>query len=52
MIKITECDGVYHWTIVDADGNTFAVSAYHTSKAACEQEAAERLEYYQNQGWI
>ena len=52
MIRILECDGIYHWEILDGEGYVFSHSAYHTSREACEAEARERLEWFREEGWI
>lgn len=37
---------IYHWTIRDEDGNEVSHSAYHTDRAKCEAEAAQRIADY------
>jgi hypothetical protein len=55
-IKISEQDNggqqVYHWQILDSQGNEFSHSAFHLDRAECEREAAERLAQARSQGWI
>lgn len=55
-IRISECvqgeQTIYHWQILDKDGNAVSHSAYHTDRLQCEQEANERLAQFRQEGWI
>jgi hypothetical protein len=50
-IKISEQElngtKIYHWSILDSDGDEVSHSSYHLDRAKCEQEAVERLAQYQ-----